>query len=101
MCTYRRHRLPPDIIFHAVWLYYRFNLSHRDIEDLRQRGIIVTRESIRLWYPPKVGALGEALAALIPNKAGQALGQALHQVRSYIRQKTETEASRIQRHLLH
>jgi putative transposase len=33
-----------------VWLYFRFNLSHRDIEDLlAQRGIIVTRESIRLW----------------------------------------------------
>lgn len=33
-----------------MWLYYRFNLSHRDIEDLlAQRGIIVSRESIRLW----------------------------------------------------
>ena len=45
-----RHRFPPDIISYAVWLYYRFNLSHRDIEDLlAERGIIVTRESIRLW----------------------------------------------------
>ena len=34
MNTYKRHRFPPDIISHAVWLYYRFNLSHRDIEDL-------------------------------------------------------------------
>ena len=34
MATYKRHRLPPDIISCAVWLYYRFNLSHRDIEDL-------------------------------------------------------------------
>ena len=50
MNTYKRHRFPPDIISHAVWLYYRFNLSHRDIEDLlAERGIIVTRESIRLW----------------------------------------------------
>jgi putative transposase len=50
MNTYRRHRFPPDIISYAVWLYYRFNLSHRDIEDLlAERGIIVTRESIRLW----------------------------------------------------
>ncbi len=50
MNTYKRHRFPPDIISYAVWLYYRFNLSHRDIEDLlAQRGIIVTRESIRLW----------------------------------------------------
>ncbi|MDP5069262.1 MAG: IS6 family transposase [Congregibacter sp.] len=50
MNTYKRHRFSPDIISYAVWLYYRFNLSHRDIEDLlAERGIIVTRESIRLW----------------------------------------------------
>ena len=50
MNTYKRHRFPPDIISYAVWLYYRFNLSHRDIEDLlAERGIIVTRESIRLF----------------------------------------------------
>jgi putative transposase len=30
MTTYKRHRFPPDIISYAVWLYYRFNLSHRD-----------------------------------------------------------------------
>ncbi len=47
---YRRHRFPPSIIQYAVWLYYRFNLSHRDIEDiLARRGIPVTHESIRLW----------------------------------------------------
>jgi putative transposase len=50
MNTYKRHRLPPDIISYAVWLYYRFNLSHRDIEDLlAERGITVSRETIRLW----------------------------------------------------
>jgi hypothetical protein len=50
MNTYKRYRFPPDIIYYAVWLYYRFNLRHRDIEDLlAERGIIVTRESIRLW----------------------------------------------------
>jgi putative transposase len=48
--TYKRYRFPIEIIQYAVWLYFRFNLSHRDIEDLlAQRGIIVTRESIRLW----------------------------------------------------
>ena len=47
---YRRHWFPPAIIQYAVWLYYRFNLSHRDIEDLlARRGILVTHESIRLW----------------------------------------------------
>ena len=50
MNTYKRHRFPPDIISYAVWLYFRFNLSHRDIEDLlAQRGIIASYESIRLW----------------------------------------------------
>lgn len=47
---YKRYRFPPAIIQYAVWLYFRFNLSHRDIEDLlAQRGIVVTHESIRLW----------------------------------------------------
>ena len=50
MNTYKRHRFPPDIISYAVWLYHRFNLSHRDIEDLlAERGVIVSYESIRLW----------------------------------------------------
>ena len=50
MITYKRHRIPSEIISFAVWLYYRFNLSHRDIEDLlAERGITVSYESIRLW----------------------------------------------------
>ena len=50
MNTYKRHRFPPEIISYAVWLYYRFNLSHRDIDDLlAQRDITVSREAIRLW----------------------------------------------------
>jgi len=57
MNTYKRHRFPPDIISYAVWLYYRFNLSHRDIEDLlAERGITVSYETIRLWCI-KFGAL--------------------------------------------
>ena len=57
MNTYKRHRFPPDIISYVVWLYHRFNLSHRDIEDLlAERGIIVSREAIRLWCI-KFGAL--------------------------------------------
>jgi len=47
---YKRHRFPPEIIQYVVWLHYRFNLSHRDIEDLlARRGVLVTLESIRLW----------------------------------------------------
>jgi len=47
---YKRHRFPSEIIQYAVWLYHRFNLSHRDVEDLlAERGIDVSYESIRLW----------------------------------------------------
>lgn len=47
---YKRYRFPPEIIQYAVWLYHRFNLSQRDIEDLlAERGISVSYESIRLW----------------------------------------------------
>ncbi len=47
---YHRHRFPPEIIGHAVWLYHRFGLSLRDVEDLlAERGIVVTHETIRQW----------------------------------------------------
>ena len=47
---YKRHRFPLEIIQYAVWLYHRFSLSHRDIEDLlAERGITVSYEAIRLW----------------------------------------------------
>jgi putative transposase len=47
---YKHRRFPPEIIQHAVWLYHRFNLSHRDIEDLlAKRRIAVSYEAIRLW----------------------------------------------------
>jgi len=48
--TYKRHRFPPAVIGHAVWLYFRFALSYRDVEDLlTERGVIVTYETIRQW----------------------------------------------------
>ncbi len=48
--SYRGYRFPPEIISHAVWLYHRFCLSFRDVEDLlAERGIMVTYETIRLW----------------------------------------------------
>jgi len=47
---YRRHRFPAEIIAHAVWLYFRFPLSLRMVEDmLAARGIIVSHQTIRLW----------------------------------------------------
>ena len=48
--SYRRHRFHPDIIRQAVWLYFRFTMSYRDVEDLlAERGIDVSYETIRLW----------------------------------------------------
>jgi putative transposase len=47
---YKNHRFPAEIISHGVWLYYRFCLSYRDVEELLfVRGIIVTYEAIRKW----------------------------------------------------
>src|SRR3954462_2085135 len=48
--SYKRHRFPPAIIGHAVWLYFRFALSYRDVEELlAERGVFVTSETIRQW----------------------------------------------------
>jgi len=48
--NYKRHRFPPAIISHAVWLYFRFALSYRDVEELLvERGVSVTDETIRQW----------------------------------------------------
>jgi putative transposase len=47
---YKGYRFPAEIISHAVWLYYRFSLSYRDVEELMSaRGIVVTYETIRQW----------------------------------------------------
>jgi putative transposase len=48
--SYQRHRFPSEIISHAVWLYHRFCLSFREVEELlAERGITVTYESVRQW----------------------------------------------------
>ena len=47
---YKNHRFPGEIISHGVWLYYRFTLSYRDVEELLfERGITVSHEAIRKW----------------------------------------------------
>ena len=48
--SYDRHRFPPDVIRHAVWLYLRFTLSYRDVEELlAERGLDVSYETVRRW----------------------------------------------------
>src|SRR3954468_19931593 len=47
---YKNHRFPVEIISHAVWLYFRFCLSFRDVEEiLLERGVVVTYDAIRKW----------------------------------------------------
>ena len=58
--SYKRHRFPATVIQHAVWLYFRFTLSLRDVEEmLAQRGIDVSYETIRAWavkFGPEIAA---------------------------------------------
>ena len=69
---YRGYRFPAEIISYAVWLYYRFHLSHRDIEDLlAERGVQVSYEAIRLWCR----AFGPALAAGLRRHRRRAAGK--------------------------
>src|SRR5271157_3848453 len=50
MISFARHQFPPTIIRHAVWLYLRFTLSYRDVEDLlAERGLDVSYETVRRW----------------------------------------------------
>jgi len=49
--SFKRHRFPPVIIQHVVWLYARFTLSFRDVEEmLAERGIDVSNETVRRWF---------------------------------------------------
>src|ERR1700745_780119 len=50
LLSYRRRRFPPEIIQHAIWLYLRFTLSYRDVEELlAERGVDVSYETVRRW----------------------------------------------------
>ena len=66
--NYRGYRFPPEIISHAVWLYHRFGVSFRDVEDLlAQRGITVSYEAIRQWCR----TFGPAYARTLRRRQGQ------------------------------
>jgi putative transposase len=48
--SYRGYRFPPEVVAHAVWVYHRFGLSFRKVEDLlAERGVTVPYETIRQW----------------------------------------------------
>jgi transposase-like protein len=70
--SFKRHRFPPDVIRYAVWLYFRFTLSVRDVEELlAQRGIVVSREAIRCW----VIKFGPLIAANLRRRRGAPSGR--------------------------
>jgi putative transposase len=62
---FKRHRFPPDIIHHAIWLYARFTLSFRDVKEmLAERGLDISYETVRRWFlkfgPPTAANLRKA-----------------------------------------
>src|SRR3954468_12148784 len=64
---YRRHRFPPVVIQHAVWLYLRFSLSYRDVEELlAERGLDISYESVRSWVLKFGPAIARALRRCRP-----------------------------------
>ena len=67
---YRRHRFPPEIIQHAVWLYLRFTLSYRDVEEPRRAWVEISYETVRRW----VLKFGSVIARRLRRRA---LGQAV------------------------
>ena len=72
--SYHGYRFPSEIISHAVWLYHRFALSFRDVEDLlAQRSITVTYETIRQWCL----TFGPSYARALRRRRGR-LGDAWH-----------------------
>jgi putative transposase len=72
--SYQRHRFPSEIISHAVWLYHRFWLSFREVEELlAERGITVTYETVRQWCQK----FGLAYARKLKKRQGR-LGDTWH-----------------------
>ena len=72
--SYHGYRFPPEIISHAVWLYHRFGVSFRDVEDLlTQRGVTVSYEATLLWCL----TFGSAYARRLKRRQGR-LGDIWH-----------------------
>ena len=69
--SFARHQFPPEVIRHAVWLYLRFSLSYRDVEELlAERGIDTSYESVRRWVDKFGPAFARNLRRLRPRPSG-------------------------------
>ena len=78
---YRGYRFPPEIISYCVWLYFRFSVSYRDIEELMaERGVTVTYETVRAWCYK----FGQDYAKRIRARRGQ-LGDTWHLDEVYLK----------------
>src|SRR3954452_1115297 len=70
--SYARHQFPPEVIRHAVWLYLRFTLSYRDVEELlAERGLDVSYETVRRWVLKFGPAFARNLRRLRPRPSAQ------------------------------
>ena len=68
--AYRRHRFPAEIISHCVWLYFRFSLSFRDVEEMMaSRGVCLTYETVREWCLKLVRLMPTPYAAGLRGRA--------------------------------
>jgi hypothetical protein len=79
--SYRRHRFPPGVIQYAVWLYLRFTLSYRDVEELlAERGLDISYETVRS-HPrlqplrPQIPIAGQPLTAFPRVPSSEAFGR--------------------------
>src|SRR5438270_10842211 len=72
LLSYRRHRFPPPIIQHAIWLYLRFTLSYRDVEELlAERGLEISYETVRRWVLKFGPGIARKLRRCRPRPSGR------------------------------
>ena len=88
MCTgipsYTGHRYPVEIIDHCVWLYFRFPLSLRDVEELiLERGVVLSYETIRRWCAKLGQAYASVATTACPARPRMARRRGLHPHQRY------------------
>jgi len=99
--SYRRHRFPPEIIQHAIWLYVRFTLGYRDVEELlAERGLDISYETVRRWVLKFGPAIARRLRRRRPRPAtagiltrwwcGSPVGESISGVLSTTRARSST-----------
>jgi putative transposase len=76
--SYKGHRYPVEVISHCVWLYFRFPLSLREVEELMlERGVTVSYETVRRWCGKFGQTYANALRLPLPNTSSTQVGSGL------------------------